>query len=106
TSQISARSLVKILEAALKSPYQPEFFASLPLIGIDGTVKKRLKGKIPPGSARIKTGIIDDVRTMAGYVKSKNNRDYIIVSLQNFKGIQNTTGTLIQDELLKWLYNQ
>ena len=106
TSQISARSLVKILEAALKSPYQPEFFASLPLIGIDGTVKKRLKGKIPPGSARIKTGIIDDVRTMAGYVKSKNNRDYIIVSLQNFKGIQNTTGTLIQDELLKWLYSQ
>ncbi len=71
-----------------------------------GTVRKRLKGILPPGSARIKTGIIDNVRSMAGYVKSKNNKNYIIVSLQNYKGIQNTTGTLIQDEVLKWLYKQ
>lgn len=104
--RISASTLATLLQQALKSPYQPEFFASLPLVGIDGTVKKRLNGKIPPGSARIKTGIIDDVRAMAGYVKSKSNKNYILVSLQNYKGIQNTTGTLVQDEILKWLYKQ
>lgn len=105
-SRISARTLAMLLKHALSSPYQPEFFASLPLVGIDGTVRKRLKDKIPPGSARIKTGIIDNVRSMAGYVKSNNNKNYVVVSLQNYKGIQNTTGTLVQDEILKWLYKQ
>ncbi len=106
SARISARTLKMILEHALQSPYQPEYFSSLPLVGIDGTVRKRLKGIIPPGSARIKTGILDNVRSMAGYVKSKSNKNYIIVSLQNYKGIQNTTGTLVQDEILKWLYKQ
>jgi len=106
SARISAHTLAMLLQHALQSPYQPEYFSSLPLVGIDGTVRKRLKGILPPGSARIKTGIIDNVRSMAGYVKSKNNKNYIIVSLQNYKGIQNTTGTLIQDEVLKWLYKQ
>jgi D-alanyl-D-alanine carboxypeptidase/D-alanyl-D-alanine-endopeptidase (penicillin-binding protein 4) len=106
SARISARTLAMLLQHALQSSYQPEYFSSLPLVGIDGTVRKRLKGIIPPGSARIKTGIIDNVRSMAGYVKSKNNKNYIIVSLQNYKGIQNTTGTLVQDEVLKWLYKQ
>lgn len=106
SSRVSARTLAMLLQHALHSPYQPEFFSSLPLVGVDGTVRKRLKGIIPPGSARIKTGIIDDVRSMAGFVKSKNNKNYIIVSLQNYKGVQNTIGTLVQDEVLKWLYQQ
>lgn len=105
-TRISARTLAMMLQHALNSPYQPEFFASLPLVGVDGTVKKRLNGKIPAGSARIKTGVINNVRAMAGYLKSKNDKEYIVVSLQNHYGIQNTTGTLIQDEILKWLYQQ
>ena len=102
----TARTLAEMLEHALQSPYQPEFFASLPMVGVDGTVRKRLNGKINPGNARIKTGLINDVRSMAGYMKSKNNKNYIVVSLQNYRGIQNTTGTLVQDEILKWLYTQ
>jgi len=105
-TRISASTLGLLLEHASKSPYQPEFYASLPLIGIDGTVRKRLNGKIPPGYARIKTGLIDDVRAMAGFVRSKNNNGYFVVSLQNYPGIQNTIGTLVQDEILKWLYEQ
>ena len=46
-TRISARTLGMLLEHAYRSPYQPEFFSSLPLIGIDGTVRKRLNGKIP-----------------------------------------------------------
>ena len=105
-SRISAETLALLLQHALQSPYQPEFLASLPLVGVDGTVRKRLKGRIPPGSARIKTGIIDDVRTMAGYVKARSNRHYIVVALQNHKGIHQGAGTQVQDALLEWLYRQ
>lgn len=105
-TRISARTLGMLLDHANTSPYQPEFFASLPLVGMEGTVKKRLKGYIPPGNARIKTGLIRNVRSMAGYVKSRNNKEYIVVSLQNHPGVQNTIGTMVQDEVLKWLYEQ
>ena len=105
-TRISAHTLGHLLEHAYKSPYQPEFFASLPLVGVDGTVRKRLNGKIPPGFARIKTGLINDVRAMAGYVRSRSGKEYFVVSLQNYPGIQNTTGTLVQDEILKWLYDK
>lgn len=106
TTQISASTLVKLLEHAWNGPLQPEFLASFPIVGKDGTMRKRLNGKIPPGSIRIKTGLLNGVRSMAGYVHSRNQKHYAIVSLQNYPGIQNTTGTTIQDELLKWLYEQ
>lgn len=106
TTQISASTLVKLLEHAWSGPLQPEFLASFPIAGKDGTMRKRLKGKIVPGSIRIKTGMLNGVRSMAGYVHSRNQKHYAVVSLQNYPGIQNTTGTTIQDELLKWLYEQ
>ncbi|HSR61805.1 MAG TPA: D-alanyl-D-alanine carboxypeptidase/D-alanyl-D-alanine-endopeptidase [Gammaproteobacteria bacterium] len=105
-ARISARTLALLLEHASRSFYQPEFYASLPLVGVDGTVRKRLTNRLEPGSARIKTGLIKNVRSMAGYVQSKNGNQYLIVSLQNYTGVQNTIGTLIQDELLKWLYEK
>ena len=106
TTQISAGTLVKLLEHAWNSPLHPEFLASFPIAGKDGTMRKRLHGKISPGSIRIKTGLLNGARCMAGYVQTRNNKHYAIVSLHNYPGIQNTTGTTIQDELLKWLYEQ
>ncbi|OGT64649.1 MAG: D-alanyl-D-alanine carboxypeptidase/D-alanyl-D-alanine-endopeptidase [Gammaproteobacteria bacterium RIFCSPLOWO2_02_47_7] len=104
--RISAGTMGKLLEHAWHGPLQPEFLSSLPIAGRDGTMRKRLNGKIPVGNIRIKTGLLNDVRSMAGYVKSRNNRHFVIVILHNHTGIQNTTGTLIQDELLKWLYEK
>lgn len=104
-TQISARNLGKVLEHAYRSPLRYEFMASLPIAGLDGTMRKRLGNDVPTGNVRIKTGLLRGVRSMAGYVKSKTGKNYMVVSLQNHAGIQNTTGTLIQDELLKWLYN-
>jgi len=80
--------------------------ASLPMVGVDGTVRKRLKGSVPAGEIRIKTGLINGVRAMAGYVRSASGKLYVVVALQNTPGIQNGIGTQVQDEILKWLYQQ
>ena len=82
------------------------FMASLPMLGIDGTLRKRLVGVVPAGQIRMKTGLINGVRAMAGYVRSQSNKNYVVVSLQNNPGIQNGIGTQVQDEILKWLYRQ
>ena len=52
-TRISARSLAMLLQHIVKSQYQPELFASLPLVGVDGTAKKLVYAtEIPPGYAR------------------------------------------------------
>ncbi len=104
SARISAITLARMLEHGYRSFYRPEYLSSLPIAGIDGTMKKRLNGRIPAGSMRIKTGLLNNVRSMAGYVTAKSGKQYIIVALQNHKGIQNWTGTQVQDVLLKWLY--
>jgi len=88
-ARVSVTTMGKLLEHAYKSPYQPEFMASLPMVGVDGTARKRLNGKIPAGKIRIKTGLINGVRAMAGYVQSASNKRYVVVALQNHPGIQN-----------------
>jgi len=105
-SSVSAATMGALLEHAYHSPYQPEFMASLPMLGIDGTVRKRLNGAVPAGEIRIKTGLLNDVRGMAGYVHSQSDKHYVVVSVQNYPGIQNGVGTQVQDEILKWLYKQ
>ena len=105
-SRMTAEHLGQLLEYAYRSPLQPEFMASFPLAGNDGTMRKRLNGDMPTGSARIKTGLLDDVRTMAGYIRSRNGRQFIVIALQNYPGIHRQVGTEIQDEIIHWLYNQ
>ena len=104
-SRIKASTLGDLLDAAWHSSFQPEFLASLPIAGVDGTMKKRLNGHVDRGNLRIKTGLLRDVRSMAGYVTAKSGKTYIVVSLQNHPGVQNWTGTQVQDALLKWLYD-
>ena len=105
-SRVSAATMGKMLEHAYNSPYQPEFMSSLPMVGVDGTVRKRLNKIIPAGKIRIKTGLLNDVRAMAGYVQTASNKHFVVVSLQNFPGVQNGIGTQVQDAVLKWLYKQ
>lgn len=104
-TRISAITLARMLEKALKSPYAPEYLSSIAIAGVDGTMRKRVK-ELPKGSMRIKTGLLKNVRSMAGYVNSQSGKQYVIVSLQNHPGVQNWVGTEVQDAVLRWLYKQ
>ena len=72
--RISARHLGQLLLAAFQSPVMPEFVSSLPIAAVDGTMKKRLNGSAAAGQAHIKTGLLDGVRTMAGYVLNRSGQ--------------------------------
>ena len=74
-TRISALEMANILEAAFHSRYAPEFMASLPLAGIDGTLRSRMPDTAA-GSVRLKTGHIDGVSGVAGYVAGAAGRTY------------------------------
>ncbi len=81
--QISARHLADLLAHAWRSPYAAEYISSLPLVGLDGTMKKRLTDPGIAGMAHIKTGSLRDVRAAAGYVKDRKGKNWVVVGLVN-----------------------
>ena len=69
-ARISAGDINRLLRAAWASPVMPEFIASLPLAGEDGTLKRRFEGSPQAGWVHAKTGSLRNVLSLAGYVQS------------------------------------
>jgi len=101
SERISAQSLAALLNHAWQSPFMPEFIASLPITGIDGTMKKRLRENGALGQSHIKTGTLDGVKTMAGYARDKKGKWQIVVFLINHPNA--AAGQGAQDALLSWM---
>jgi len=99
--RISAGSLNRLLLDAWKSPVMPELVSSLPIVGIDGTMKKRLNGSEATGRAHIKTGTLDGVKTAAGYALDAQGRRHVVVFLINHPRAQ--AGSAAIDALLLWV---
>jgi D-alanyl-D-alanine carboxypeptidase/D-alanyl-D-alanine-endopeptidase (penicillin-binding protein 4) len=81
-TRVSVLQMAQVLCLAYRSRYAPEFMASLPLAGIDGTLRSRMKNT-PAGSVRLKTGHLDGVSGVAGYVTTPAGKTYVLVSLVN-----------------------
>jgi D-alanyl-D-alanine carboxypeptidase/D-alanyl-D-alanine-endopeptidase (penicillin-binding protein 4) len=79
-SRLSAALLGRLLQAAWSSAVMPELMSSLPVAGIDGTLR-RAKGA--PGRAHLKTGSLRDVVGVAGYVLADSGRRYVVVGIVN-----------------------
>ncbi|MGI9318972.1 MAG: D-alanyl-D-alanine carboxypeptidase/D-alanyl-D-alanine endopeptidase [bacterium] len=104
TSRISVSQINRLLQTAWRSTWQPEFMSSLSLTALDGTMRKRLKKSNLAGRARIKTGLINGIRSMAGYVHAENDRHYIVSMMIDSKKVNYWNGNQIQDALLEWVY--
>jgi D-alanyl-D-alanine carboxypeptidase/D-alanyl-D-alanine-endopeptidase (penicillin-binding protein 4) len=102
--RVSAENLARLLAAAFASPVMPEFLASLPLAGVDGTMKKRLNGNGVAGQAHVKTGYLEGVRALAGYVLDRRGRRVIVVFLANHPNSAATKAA--QDALLGCAYER
>lgn len=74
----------------------------MPLVGYDGTMRKRLKQKTVAGQAHIKTGSLNDVRSIAGFVQAASGKYYVVVCLINHPNAPQ--GQKAQDALLQWVY--
>lgn len=96
--RISAASLAALLDLAQASPLGAELESSLPLVAVDGTMKKRLTGAA--GRAHIKTGSLDGVRAVAGYVQRDDGK-WIVVGLVNHPQAADATAAL--DRWIGWV---
>src|SRR5690606_15184755 len=103
--RISARGLGSMLAAAWRSPVMPEFIASMPVVGVDGTLR-RLKHLTYARQAHIKGGTINGVRAIAGYVLDATGRRWIVACLINHPKVHNGNARVVFDALLQWAYSR
>ena len=102
-ARISGDGLSRILEAAWKSRFAPEFLATLPLGGLDGTLRKRFARVKDPSRIRMKTGTLNGASSIAGYVTGESGRTYSVVIMVNHKGAQYGAGDAIQGAVIEWV---
>jgi serine-type D-Ala-D-Ala carboxypeptidase/endopeptidase (penicillin-binding protein 4) len=100
SARLRPAMLAELLVDAWHDPRMPEFVASLPIVGVDGTTRSRGSR---PGTAHIKTGMLNDVRAIAGYVHAASGRRYAVVAIVNHRHAQRSDRA--HDALLDWLYD-
>jgi D-alanyl-D-alanine carboxypeptidase/D-alanyl-D-alanine-endopeptidase (penicillin-binding protein 4) len=105
-TRTTARDMAKMLRFAWRKPYMPEYLASLSLSGLDGTLRHRFTNNELAGKAHLKTGSMDHVTAIAGYLQSRTGRRFAVVAIQNFENIHRGPGEEVQEALLRWLYEQ
>lgn len=98
--RISVLGLVRLLQFAWGSPTMSELMSSLPVSGLDGTLKRSKSQSI----AHLKTGSLRDVAGIAGYVDTANGKRVILVAVLNHANAQVARGAL--DLLVDWAASQ
>lgn len=101
-SRISARQLAGVLLAGWRSPYMPEFVSSLSIPGLDGTMRRRLSGTPAEGRMHLKTGTLDDVSAVAGYLLTRRGQRLLLVALVNAPDAHRGIGEDLEDVVLRW----
>jgi D-alanyl-D-alanine carboxypeptidase/D-alanyl-D-alanine-endopeptidase (penicillin-binding protein 4) len=104
--RITAAGLADVLLAAWRSQYMPEFAASLPLSATDGTLKRHFRSPEMQGRLRMKTGTLDDVKALAGYVHAASGRTFITVVILNHPAAAQGSGEAVQNALVQWVFGQ
>ena len=99
--RISAREMGEMLVDAYNSPYRSDLIRSMGVIGVDGTVKNRLRNLAGRGS--FKTGTLRDVRALAGYLTAANGQPYVISIIHNDGNIRGDAKQA-HDQLVEWVY--
>lgn len=96
-TRLSAALLARLLQRAWDSPWMPELMSSLPITGVDGTLRR---SRTTAGRAHLKTGSLRDVTARAGYVLSDSGRRYVLVAIVNHPSAQAARPAL--DALVQW----
>ncbi len=101
-ARMSARQVSQILRHAWQSPYASDLITSMPLIAMDGTMARRLRNVGMDGLGRIKTGYLQDVRSIAGFARDENDTTWAVVGIVNHSPAWN--GQAVLDKVLHSLH--
>lgn len=77
-NQVTPRAFLSLLKAFTKEKFFPKLWTSLPIAGVDGTLRGRMSGSLAAGTVRAKTGTLKGCYQLAGYIPRLNDKGDII----------------------------
>jgi serine-type D-Ala-D-Ala carboxypeptidase/endopeptidase (penicillin-binding protein 4) len=80
---LTPETIVRVLDAMRRHPSFGVFYDALPVAGVDGTIRSRMRGTPAEGNVRAKTGTLDKARALSGYVTTANGRQLLFSFLAN-----------------------
>lgn len=95
-ARINAQALGRMLQAAWASSVMPEFVASMPISGMDGTLRRSKAS----ANAHLKTGSLRDANALAGYVHGNSGQRYVLVAMINHANAG--AARPVMDALVDW----
>jgi D-alanyl-D-alanine carboxypeptidase/D-alanyl-D-alanine-endopeptidase (penicillin-binding protein 4) len=96
---ISPRTVVHILDAMRRSQYFTTYYDALPIAGIDGTIRNRMKGTPAQGNVHAKTGSVALARSLSGYVTTADHHMLIFSFLANNWTVPVSSVERVQDAI-------
>lgn len=80
---VSPRTIIHVLDAARQLPDFKVLYDALPIAGVDGTIRGRMKGTPAEGNVHAKTGTLDKARSLSGFVTTADGRLLLFSALCN-----------------------
>jgi D-alanyl-D-alanine carboxypeptidase/D-alanyl-D-alanine-endopeptidase (penicillin-binding protein 4) len=100
---VTAELLVRLLRHAWRTPsISKALIASLPVAGVDGTLKSRMLKTPAQGNVRAKTGTLTGISSLAGYCTTPNGHE-LAFAIINQGILDKTTGKAFQDRVCRVL---
>ena len=97
SARISAQALGRMLQAAWASSVMPEFVSSMPISGMDGTLRRSKAS----ANAHLKTGSLRDTNALGGYVLGNSGQRYVLVAMVNHANAG--AARPVMDALVDWV---
>lgn len=102
---VTPSQLSTLLHSVYKSDIAPYFIAALPIAGKDGTLKHRMRRADTREKVRAKTGTINNVSALSGYVETKDHQVLsFVIMINNFSRYHGSL-TQIEDRICQYLAN-
>lgn len=103
-ARMTPQQLAQVLQAGWASPWRAEFVSSLAIAGLDGTLRRRFTDGPETGRMHLKTGHLNEVSAVAGYVRNRSNEDVMVVLLVNHPNAHRGAGANLQEAVLRWVH--
>lgn len=102
TARVTTDGLVSVLDHAYRR-YQEKWLNVLSIAGVDGTIKRRFPASL---NRRVwmKTGTVNGVKNIVGYVIDNNGIIYTVAIIVNHR-LSESRGAALENKIITWLAN-
>lgn len=100
---LTPEAIVRVLDAMQRRPDFDVYLHALPVAGVDGTIRERMRGTDAEGRLRAKTGTLNRVRALSGYVTTADGRHLLVSVLVNNHTTPGREVERVQDAIASYL---